>query len=140
MVYLGPNTKEARMSYERTRAIMERYWDADDPTALAGDAAYVFMATGERYVGRDAILAMMRRFYGETLAAAPEGVTRHVGDGFAMLESTLVGTHVGTFAGVAATGRRIRMPMCVTYRVDADAIVEIRAYLMQNVALGQVAD
>ena len=126
------------MSVEHTRSVMERYWDLDDPTAIAPDAAYVFMPTGERFVGPDAILAMMREFYGATFAMTPTDVTRHVGDGWAVLESTLVGTHVGPYQGIAATGRPVQAPMCVTYRVAHDQVVEVRAYLMLHRILDQI--
>lgn len=126
------------MSTDRTRSVMERYWDADDPTAIAPDAAYVFMATGERFVGPDAILAMMREFYGATFAMTPTAVARQVGDGWAMLESTLVGTHVGAYRGIPATGRPVEAPMCVTYRIEDDRVVEIRAYLMLHRILEQI--
>jgi len=126
------------MSVEHTRWVMERYWDADDPTAIAPDAVYTFMPTGERFVGPDAILGMMRRTYGETFRVRPEGVARHVGDGWAMLESTLVGTHVGPVAGIPGTGKPVRVPMCVTYRIEGDAVAEVHAYFMMNVALEQI--
>ncbi|TVR94259.1 MAG: hypothetical protein EA416_03865 [Trueperaceae bacterium] len=128
------------MSTEATRDVMERYWDGDDPSAIADDAVYTFMPTGERFVGPDAILAMMRSFYGETLAGTPEGVERQVGDGWAVLESTLVGTHVGTLAGVEATGAKVRVPMCVVYRVADAAIRSVNVYFMLNVALEQIRD
>lgn len=126
------------MSVEATRTVMERYWDLDDPSAIAPDAAYVFMPTGERFVGPAAILAMMRDFYGATFAMTPTDVSRHVGDGWAFLESTLVGTHVGPFRGIAPTGRPVRAPMCVTYRVAGDQVVEVRAYLMLHAILEQL--
>jgi hypothetical protein len=128
------------MSVEGTRAVMERYWDGDDPTAIGADAVYTFMPTGEAFVGREAILGMMQRFYRDTFEVTPQDVTRHVGDGFALLESTLVGRHVGPFAGVAGTQRPVRVPMCVTYRVEGDAITGANVYFMASVALEQITD
>lgn len=128
------------MSIQATRDVMERYWDHDDLSAIADDAVYTLMPTGERFVGPDAILAMMRRFYGDTLAGRPEGVERQVGDGWAVLESTLVGRHVGTLAGIEATGADLSVPMCVVYRVEDGAIRSIRAYVMLNVAFDQIRD
>lgn len=127
------------MSLEATRDVMQRYWDLDDPTAIAADAVYTFMPTGERFVGPDAFLGFMRRFYGETLAGTPEGVQRSVGDGWAVLESTLVGRHVGPLAGIAPTGASVRVPMCVVYRVADGAIRSVNVYFMLNVALEQIA-
>lgn len=34
------------MPLEATRAVMERYWDRDDLSAIAPDAVYTFMPTG----------------------------------------------------------------------------------------------
>ena len=127
------------MSLAATLDVMERYWDRDDASAIADDAVYTFMPTGERFVGPAAFLAFMRRFYGETLAGTPEGVERQVGDGWAVLESTLVGRHVGTLAGIAPTGADVRVPMCVVYRVADGAIRSVNVYFMMNVALEQIA-
>lgn len=127
------------MSIDATRDVMERYWDRDDATAIAADAVYTFMPTGERVVGPEAILSFMRRFYGETLAGTPEGVERQVGDGWAVLTSTLVGRHVGRLAGVEPTGASVRVPMCVVYRVADGAIRSVDVYFMLNVALEQIA-
>ena len=38
------------------------------------------------------------------------------------------GTHKGTFAGIAPTGRRVKLPMMHLYRVVGDQIVERVAY------------
>ena len=127
------------MSLEATRAVMERYWDRDDLSAIDPDAVYTFMPTGERFIGPDAFLDFMRRFYGETLAGTPTGVERQVADGWAVLESTLVGRHVGPLAGIAPTGAAVRVPMCVVYRVADGAIRSVNVYFMLNVALEQIA-
>ena len=126
------------MSLDATRDVMARYWDRDDPSAIADDAVYTFMPTGERLVGPDAFLDFMRRFYGETLAGTPEGVERQVGDGWAVLESTLVGRHVGPLAGIEPTGASVRVPMCVVYRVADGAIRSVNVYFMLNVAIEQI--
>jgi len=39
------------------------------------------------------------------------------GDGHAFTEGYLVGKHVGEFAGIPASGKDVRIPMCASYDV-----------------------
>jgi predicted ester cyclase len=49
-------------------------------------------------------------------------------DGKAVLEADFVGRHIGEFAGVAATNRDVRVPLCVVYDVESDKIKRGRVY------------
>ena len=40
-----------------------------------------------------------------------------------------MGKHIGTFAGVEATGRQVRVPLCVVYDLEDGRIVRGRVYL-----------
>ena len=126
------------MTQAETNAIMQRYW-AGDRSALAVDAVFTDVDTGERHEGRDAIVAMLDGFYGEAFDVTPEDVRHIVGEGSAVLEATLVGRHVGSCCGVEATGKPVRLPLCVTYRVSDAGITEGRIYFLSAVFLRQVA-
>ena len=52
-----------------------------------------------------------------------------VADGSAVLEADFVGTHAGEFAGISATGAKLRVPYCVVYDVADDGISAVRGYL-----------
>jgi predicted ester cyclase len=121
-----------------TNAIMQRYW-AGDRSALADDVVFTDVATGERHEGRDAVVAMLDAFYGEAFEVRAEDARQIVGEGSAAYEATLVGRHVGTCDGVAATGKRVRLPLCVTYRVGQGGILEGRVYFLVDVFRRQVA-
>ena len=60
-------------------------------------------------------------------------------DGKAVLEADLVGTHIGEFAGRPATGRQVRVPLCVSYDVDNGTITRGRVYLQIPAFLKQVS-
>jgi predicted ester cyclase len=55
-----------------------------------------------------------------------------------MLEADFVGTHIGEFAGVPATGRTVRVPLCVVYDLEAGTITRARVYLELPVLLRQL--
>ena len=127
------------MTQAQTNEIMQRYW-AGDRSALADDVVFTDVGTGERHEGRDAVVAMLDAFYGEAFDVRPEDGRQIVGDGSAAYEATLVGRHVGTCDGVAATGKQVRLPLCVTYRVGDGGIREGRIYFLADVFRRQVAD
>jgi hypothetical protein len=58
--------------------------------------------------------------------------------GKAVLEADFVGRHTGDFAGVAATGRDVRVPYAVVYELDADRIRALRIYLAPEQIVAQL--
>lgn len=55
-----------------------------------------------------------------------------------MIEAEFVGTHVGEFAGVAPTGRQVRVPYSVAYDLVEDAITAVRLYLPMDALVRQI--
>jgi predicted ester cyclase len=51
-----------------------------------------------------------------------------VGGDRAALEADFVGRHIGEFAGVAATGRDLRVPYSVVYDLGGGRIKALRIY------------
>jgi predicted ester cyclase len=49
-----------------------------------------------------------------------------------------VGTHLGEFAGVPATGRQVRVPLAVAYDLEAGRITRGRVYFEIPAFLAQV--
>ena len=50
----------------------------------------------------------------------------------------LVGTHIGDFFGVGATGNRVHVPYSVFYDVEADKIKALRIYMPMDHLLSQI--
>jgi steroid delta-isomerase-like uncharacterized protein len=124
---------------DRTRQILEAYWENHDPAYVAEDAVFTMMPTGEEIRGRDAIAAHLHHFYNEAFNARAERVNAVFGENKGVLEAVVVGRHTGEFGGVPASGREIRVPLGVAYDLEGDKISRARIYLMANVLFQQIA-
>ena len=127
------------MSIERTREAMQRYWDSDhqDLSMIAEDVVFTHMATGDEHQGREASAGCGLQ-YRLAFDAAAEFRTRLCGDDQAMVEGDFVGTHIGEFAGIPATGRKVRVPLCVVYDLESGEIKRGRVYLEMPVMMRQL--
>ena len=128
------------MSVESTRDVMTKYFNAEhgDVSTMAEDVVFTIMGTGQEHRGPEAIQQMLTYFYHIALDATAE--TRNVifADGHAVLEGDVVGTHIGEFAGVPATNKQVRVPICVVYDLENDQIKRGRVYFEVPVFLQQV--
>jgi predicted ester cyclase len=96
------------------------------------------MATGQEHRSPEGIRAMLDYFYHGAFDATAETKNVIVGAGIAVLEADFVGRHIGEFAGVAPTGKDVRVPLVVIYDVRDDRIVEGRVYFETPAFLAQV--
>lgn len=127
------------MSLEGTQTVISSYLQNHaDPNLLAEDAVFTDMGTGQEYRGRDAIAQSLDYFYHQAFEARPEVHNTVIVDGHAVAEGEFVGRHIGEFAGIPATGREVRVPICVTYDVEGDKIKQARIYLLANVLMQQL--
>ena len=80
---------------------------------LTDDCVFEDVPTGTRYTGK----ADVRRYYSAWWSAfgnVPSGSRRHVPAHDALIvETRFVGTDLGTFEGVAPTGRAIDLPVAI---------------------------
>jgi steroid delta-isomerase-like uncharacterized protein len=128
------------MSVQRTREAVERYINSDhrDLSMMADDVVFTSMATGDEHRGVEGVRRMLEHVYHEAFDARAESRTRIYADDNAVLEADFVGTHVGTFAGIPATCRSARVPLCVVYDLRDGRIVRGRVYLELPVLLRQL--
>ena len=109
------------MSVEDTREVIESYERGEG--RIADSAVFVDTATGETYEGRGAIIGWLQHKHGEAFETTFERTHLIVDDGQAVQAGFLVGTHIGEYAGVAGTGRSVRIPLAVIYEV-ADGTIQ----------------
>lgn len=109
------------MSIEDTREVIESYERGEG--RIANDAVFVDTATGETHEGRDAIIGWFQHKHGEAFDTNFERTHLIVDDGRAVQAGFLVGTHIGEYAGIAGTGRSVRIPLAVIYEV-ADGTIQ----------------
>jgi steroid delta-isomerase-like uncharacterized protein len=129
------------MTVERTREVMTRYLDSQhsDLSMMADDVVFTNMATGEEHRGVEGVRKMLDHVYHEAFDATAETRNRIYSEDRAVLEGEFVGTHIGTFAGIPATRREVRVPLCVVYDLVNGKISRGRVYMQVPVLLRQLA-
>lgn len=128
------------MSVESTRAVMTRYFDSEhsDVSMMAEDVVFTIMATGQEHRGREGVMGMFNYFYHFAFDATASAENTIFSDGKAMVESHFAGKHIGEFAGIPATNKDVRVPLCVVYDLENDLIKRGRVYLEIPVLLQQL--
>ena len=128
------------MSVESTRAVVERYIKSGhtDLSIVADDVVFTNMATGDEYRGHEGIRQMLHYIYHVAFDATAEQRNLIVGESQAVFEADFVGKHLAEFAGVPATGKRVRVPLCVVYDLERDQIKRGRVYWEVPAFLKQV--
>jgi steroid delta-isomerase-like uncharacterized protein len=128
------------MSAESTREVMTRYFDSDhsDVSMMADDVVFTVMATGQEHHTPEGIGQMLNYFYHVAFDAQAETTNTIFDDGKAVVEGFFVGKHIGEFAGIPATNKEVRVPMCVIYDLENDSIKRGRIYFEMPVLFRQL--
>ena len=128
------------MTVESTRKVMTRYLDSkhSDVSMMTEDVTFTIMATGQEHRGRSGVLQMLKYFYHLAFNADAETRNTVFADGKAVYEGDFVGQHIGEFAGIPATNRQVRVPLCVVYDLENDLIKRGRVYFEMPVLLQQL--
>jgi len=128
------------MSIESTRETMLRYFSSEhsDSGMLAEDVVFTIMATGDEHHGREGVLGMLKYFYHVAFDATADTRLTLFGEANAVWEGYLVGRHIGEFAGIPATGKEVRVPLCVVYDLANDQIKRGRVYFEMPALLQQL--
>lgn len=112
----------------------------DCGAALSDDVALTIMGTGEVTRGRAAVAALLDYLHRSAFTAPPAVATLVAGTDRAMIEAEFAGRHTGEFAGIAPTGRAVRLPYVVAYDLDADTIRAMRLYFPTDMLVRQLRE
>ena len=128
------------MSVDSTRQVMNKYIEAEhsDVSMMAEDVVFTIMATGDQHRGRDGVMGMLHYFYHVAFDATAVTRVMLFGESNAMVEGDFVGKQIGEFAGIPATGKDVRVPLCVVYDLDNDQIKHGRVYFEMPALLQQL--
>lgn len=127
------------MTVDETRRIVEGYLTGGHGTsAVAEDAVFTVMGTGQQARGREAIGQLLTYFYHEAFDAKAEGIGLVVGEGKAVFEGDFTG-RIGDFAGIPASGVEVHVPLCVSYDLADGRIVQARIYFETDALRAQVS-
>jgi steroid delta-isomerase-like uncharacterized protein len=135
-----PPKPEAVMSVETTREVVTRYLNSNhsDLSMMAPDVVFTNMATGDEHRGVEVLAGMLHHMYHVAFDAHAETRNLICTDNQAVLEGDFVGKHLGEFAGVAATGKDVRVPLCVVYDLEGGKITRGRVYFEVGAFLKKV--
>ena len=125
------------------RQVMQEYLDllvkrADYSALFTDDVIVTFEGTDQRAEGRQAAEQLIRYVHEGAFDAKPEVKNLLADDGRAAIEADFVGTHTGEFAGIAATGRDVRVPYSVVYDLHGDKISALRIYFPMGLLIEQL--
>ncbi len=128
------------MSVESTREVMTKYFNSghSDVSMMADDVVFTVMATGQEHRSPDGVLQMLNYFYHIAFDATAETKNTIFADGKAVVEGDFVGKHIGEFAGIPATNKHVRVPLCVVYDLEDDLIKWGRVYFEMPALLRQL--
>ena len=128
------------MSIESTQETMQRYFNSEhgDVSMMADDVVFTIMATGQENHGRDGVQGMLNYFYHIAFDATATTRVSLFGENNAVVEGDFVGKHIGEFAGIPATGKDVRVPLCVVYDLENDLIKQGRVYFEMPALLQQL--
>ena len=128
------------MSVESTQATMMRYFNSEhgDVSMMAEDVVFTIMATGQEHRTPEGVMGMLNYFYHIAFDAAAATRTVLFGEHNAMVEGDFVAKHIGEFAGIPATGKDVRVPICVVYDLENDQIKRGRVYFEMPALLQQL--
>ena len=95
---------------------------------LDEDVTLEIMGNGQTVHGRETVEGMIRYLHEQAFDAVPELKTLVVDGNQAAIEALFVGRHTADFAGIAATGRDVRLPYSVHYDIENGQIKALRIY------------
>jgi steroid delta-isomerase-like uncharacterized protein len=131
---------DARIALVDEHVRCENRHDLDAVMATFGATArYDDEPWGDHRTGRDGV----RTYYAEVMQALPdlaiEVTRRHVAGESIVLEVVIRGTHLGSWRGLPATGRRVEFPLAGVYTFDAaDRLAGERIYYDRAAVLHQL--
>ncbi len=128
------------MSVESTQATMIRYFNSEhgDVSMMAKNVTFTIMASGQEHHNPEGVMQMLNYFYHIAFDATFETRVMLFGESNAMTEGDFIGKHIGEFAGIPATGKQVRVPLCVVYDLENDQIVRGRVYFEMPALLQQL--
>ncbi len=128
------------MSVDSTREVVTKFLNSkhSDVSMMADDVVFTSMGTGQEHRGPEGVLQMLNYVYHVAFDADAEIKNTIFADGKAVLEADFVGKHIAEFAGIPATNKQVRVPLCVVYDIENDKIKRGRVYFEMPVLLQQL--
>lgn len=140
LISCGPESKEEQSTKEALAIHnVEAYFKTHDSIYIAQDAVFINRSTGEETKGRKAITEMLHYIYHVAFDAHAEIKHTLITEEGAVPEANFVGKQIGDFAGIPATGKVVNVPLCVSYSLNGDGLIqEARIYMLTDILMNQL--
>ena len=132
--------RAARIAIVEQHIRLENEHDLEGVLGTFGETArYDDEPWDEHYKGRDGV----RQFYEQLMKALPDleiaVQRRHTAEDAVLVEAVIRGTHLSSWRGLPATGRRVEFPLCGVYTFDdEDRLAGERIYYDRGSVLRQL--
>jgi steroid delta-isomerase-like uncharacterized protein len=134
----GQSLRARREAVVREHMESENRHEFDVTMATFGHPRYEIVPTGDVYDGEEEVA----RYFAETRAAFPdqrnELVAMHHAEDAVIVELDVLGTHLGNFRGLPATGRAFTCRAVAIFVFEGEGIVCERAYFDSATILRQL--
>ena len=118
---------------------LEEYFKTHDTKYVAENAIFKNMTTGEETKGRQAITEMLHYIYQVAFDAKAVVTNTVVTETNALVEANFIGKHIGEFAGIPPTNKQVNVPLCVTYDLNKEGLIQsARVYMQTDVMIQQL--
>ena len=127
-----------KASLTETQKNLEAYFATHDVQYVTEDAVFTHMSSGDKTVGRQAIKQMLHYIYHVAFDARAEIKNKVITESKALLEMNFIGRHIGEFAGMAATNKKVNVPTIIAYELENGLIKQARVYMLMDVMMKQL--
>ena len=130
---------EATLVQSKAVKNVQAYFDTHDAKYVAEDAVYTDMTTGEKIMGRQGVSNFLHYLYHVAFDAKAIINNVIITEEKAVLEVNFVGKHTGEFAGIPPTGKEVNVPICVTYDLNNEGLIQsARIYMLTDIMMRQL--
>lgn len=137
---LSENRLKARLQAVDAHIQAECEHDLEALMQTYGETAGVeIVSAGERYIGHSAV----QTAYADLFQGFPDLQIsvkfQHITETVIVSEAVMSGTHLGTWRGLAATGKQMQVPLCIIFLFDdQDKLTNKKTYFDSATMLTQL--
>lgn len=117
---------------------LENAYDFPGCVGVFGRPHYTVVADGELYDGTDQVKGFLSQTYTAFPDFAFEATRVSPTTDAVLVEGDFVGTHLGSWRGLPATGRRVDFQMCLIFEFDGESMTNEKIYFDLNTPLRQL--
>jgi steroid delta-isomerase-like uncharacterized protein len=134
----APSLDEKRVAIVNEHMRLENAYDFPACVGTFGRPKYQLVADGELYDGADRVHEFLAQNHTAFPDFAFEPTRVSPTTGAVVVEGHFVGTHLGPWRGLPASGRKVDFEMCLIFEFDGESMVNEKLYFDLSTPLRQL--